>query len=81
MYFVPKITCTAVLLLANSDHVKDGPHHGHQEDGAELVKKQPVGHEVTSLTNDGGEEEEEEDVRSEGGGHLITQEEKTETNE
>ena len=68
-----------VLLLANGDHVKNSPHHGHKEDGAELVKKQSVGHEVTGFTDDGGKEEEEENIRCEGGRHLIAQEEKTET--
>ena len=68
-----------VLLLANGDHVENSPNHGHEEDSTELVKKQPVGHEVTGFTDDRGKEEEEENIRGEGGRHLIAQEEKTES--
>ena len=57
--------------LTNGEHVEDGADDGHEQDGAKLVKEEPVWHEVAGLPDDWRQEEEEEDVRGEGDHVLV----------
>ena len=62
-------------LLTDGDHIEDCSHHCHQEDGAEMIKKQSVWHEVTGIQDDGRQHEQEEDVGSECWGRVLGGEE------
>ena len=67
-----------ILLLTDGQHVEDGSYHGHEEDCAQVVEEQPVGHEVARVQDDRGQHEEEEGVRGEGGGHLVRRDDQQE---
>ena len=56
---------------SDGEHVEDSSDHCHQQYGAQLVKEQSVGHEVSRLSYDGRQQEQEEDVWSQGGGSLV----------
>ena len=45
--------------------VPDGSNDGKEENGAQVIKKQPVGHEISSVQDDGRKHVKEEDLRSE----------------
>lgn len=47
---------------ADAKNVPDGPHHGVEQDGADVLEERAAGHEVAGVQHDGGQEVEEENV-------------------
>ena len=68
-------------MLTNRHCVEDGAGNCHEEDGAEMVKEESVGHEVSGIKDDRGKHEKEEDVRCQRGGRFLTGQEQQETND
>lgn len=47
---------------ADAKNIPDGPHHGVEQDGADVLEERAAGHEVAGIQHDGGQEVEEENV-------------------
>lgn len=61
---------------ADGQRVEDGADHGEQQDRAQVVEEEPVGHEVAGVQDDGRQHVQEEDVgRQRADVHLARVEE------
>ena len=61
--------------------VPDGSNDGKEENGAQVIKKQPVGHEISSVQDDGRQHVQEEDVGGQGGRRVIGGQEEQEADQ
>ena len=57
------------LLSTYANGVEYRPGHGEEENGAEMVEKEPIGHEITGVQYDGWQHTKEEDGRRQWGQH------------
>jgi len=58
-------------LLTDGGYVEDGSDHRHQQNGAQVVEEQSIGHKVACVQDDRGQHVEEEGVRGQwGDGHI-----------
>jgi hypothetical protein len=55
--------------LTYANGVEYCPGHGEEENCAEMVEKEPIGHKITGIQNDGRQHTEEEDGRRQWGQH------------
>jgi len=47
-------------ILTDGYYVPDCAYNGEKEDGAQMIKEEPIGHEITGIQDDGWEHVEEE---------------------
>lgn len=53
--------------LTNGGNIEDGSDHRHEQDGAQVVEEQSIGHKVTGVQDNRRQHIEEECVRGQGG--------------
>lgn len=70
-----------IIDLTYGQRVEDCPHHRKEQNCPEMIEKQPVGHEVPRVQNNGREHVEKERVGGEGVNVEVGGEEEKEAND